>query len=255
MGYTFVKKKGDHFMRLNRKMTVLTAALALGLMTGCGGTAASASTASSAAASSVPTSSAAGSAASSAAADAVEPIENDETIDELKNGTSSYKVNAALTGVKDGEVTLEVYAYDAYEEDDVSGLQVGSVIRTHDEQTGELKDVTIESLEKNEYGDYSINGGIEEGGIDLIQDRGVFRTVTFDGYPVYYKVGDVTLPLAEDVTLEDSSADPQASAVVFTGADKVEETIAANDGSWNVTNTTLFVQDGHVFDIQRVWVP
>ena len=243
-------------MRLNKKIAVLTAALALGLMAGCG---ASASSATSSAAGELTAGSAVSSGASSevsAETDAVNPIEEEQGLDDLVSGdSSSYRVNAALTGVQDGNVTMEVYAYDAYEEDELQKLQVGGVIRVHDGTTGELKDVTIESLEQDEYGGYSINGGIEENGIELIRDRGVYRTVTFDGYPVYYQVGTVTLPLADDVTLEDSSADVAASTVVKTGAAQVEEAIAANEGFWNVTNTTIFVQDGHIFDIQRVWVP
>ena len=242
-------------MRLNKKMAVLTAALALGLMAGCG---ASASSTASSAAGELTAGSAVSSEASSevsAETDAVNPIEEEQGLDDLVSGDSSYKVNAALTGMQDGNVTMEVYPYDAYEEDELQKLQVGGVIRVHDETTGELKDVTIESLEQDEYGGYSINGGIEENGIELIRDRGVYRTVTFDGYPVYYQVGTVTLPLADDVTLEDSSADVAASTVVKTGAAQVEEAIAANEGFWNVTNTTIFVQDGHIFDIQRVWVP
>ena len=64
----------------------------------------------------------------------------------------------------------------------------------------------------------------------------------------------VTLPLAEDVTLEDSSADPQASAVESTGVADVARDIADSD-NWTANNTTVFVQDGHVFDVQRVCVP
>ena len=238
-------------MRLNKKMLAVTAVLAVGILAGCGSSASSTSTASSAA-----SSTAASSAASSesAAQNTVEPIVVDETVDELKNGTSSYKVHAGITNVSDDSVTLQVYGYDSYEPDDLESLKAGDIIRAHNEQTDELEDVTIDSIEQDEYGDYVINGGLEEGGIDLIKDRGVFRTRSADDYPVYYLMGEVTLPLAEDVTLEDSSADPQASAVESTGVADVARDIADSD-NWTCYNTTVFVQDGHVFDVQRVWVP
>ena len=240
-------------MRQNYKVLALTTALAVGMaLAGCGGV--SSSTAASSTASSVAGSVPASSAAASSETDAVSPIANEEGVDDLVSGTSSYKVYASLTDVGGGNVTLDVYSYDAYEEDDVKKLQEGGVIRIHDETTGEWKDMTIESLEESEYGDYIINGGIEEGGMELTKDRGVYRTMTFDGYPVYYKVGSVSLPLAEDVTLEDSSSAPDASNVVTTGAADVEAYIASDD-NWTVCNTTYFVQDGHVFDIQRIWVP
>ena len=245
-------------MRLNKKKTIVAAALALGLLTGCGASSAAASSVASSAAASEPASSVAASSEVSSeentAAEGVQPIEVDETIDALQNGDSYYKVSAAITNVSDDSVTLEVYGYDAYEPDDIAGLQVGDVIYAHDEQTSELVAVTIESIEQNEYGEYSINGGIDAGGIDLTQDRGILRTITFDGYPVYYKMGDVTLPLSEDVTLEDSSADPNASMVESSGVADVARDIA-DSNNWTVYNTTVFVQDGHVVDVQRVWVP
>ncbi len=242
-------------MRLNKKMTVLTAALALGLMTGCGASASS-STASSAASSEAVSSVASSEAASeeNSAVNTVDPIEIDESVDNLLNGDSSYKVHASLTDVGDSGVTLEVYSYDAYEQDDINNLKVGDVIRTHDGMTNELTDMTIETLEHNENDDVVINGGIEEGGVELWTDRGVYRTVSMDGYPVYYEVGTVTLPLADDVTIEDSSAESTASAIITTGAADAEAYIASDD-NWTVYNTTFFIQNGQVFDIQRVWVP
>ena len=245
-------------MRLNKKAVAITAVLALSLMTGCGASSSAASSVASSAAASEPASSVAVSSVASsseaAVVDGVQPIEVDETIDALQNGDSSYKVYAGITNVSDDSVTLEVYAYDAYEPDDIAALKAGDVIYAHDEQTGELEAVTIESIEQDQYGEYIINGGIEAGGINFTQDRGVLRTMTFDGYPVYYKVGDVTLPLAENVTLEDSSADPNASMVESSGVADVARDVADSD-NWTVYNTTVFVQDGHVFDIQRVWVP
>ena len=58
----------------------------------------------------------------------------------------------------------------------------------------------------SETGSVQINGGIENDGIDLMEDDGLYRTVTLDDYPVYYSVGKVTLPLSEDVTFEDQAA-------------------------------------------------
>lgn len=240
-------------MRLNHKVLALTAILAVGMaMAGCGASSSTASSTASSAASST-----ASSAASSEAAEkaAVEPVdaEDGDVIDELKNGDSSYKVYADITNVSDDSVTLKVYGYDAYEQTDIEGLQVGDVIRAHDQETSKLEDVVITSLDLSN-GYCTINGGIEEGGIDLVQDRGVYRTMTFDDYPVYYFIGEVTLPLADDVTLEDSSADPQAAAVESSGKADVARDIADSD-NWTVNNTTVFVEKGQVFDVQRVWVP
>ena len=239
-------------MRLNKKMLAVTAVLAVGILAGCGSSASSTSTASSTASSTAASSETAPS--ESTAQNTVDPIVVDETIDALQNGDSAYKVNAAITNVSDDSVTLQVYGHDAYEPDDLASLKAGDVIRAHNGQTGELEDVTIDSIEQDEYGDYAINGGLENDGIDLIKDRGVFRTRSTDDYPVYYQIGEVTLPFTEDVTLEDSSASPTASVQQSTGMADVARDIADSD-NWTVYNTSVFVQDGHVYDVQRVWVP
>ena len=128
-----------------------------------------------------------------------------------------------------------------------SGVQDGSQFVT----------VAVESIEKNDqYHLVSINGGMEEQyGLDLLLDDDTYRTMTFDDYPVYYEMGEKTLPLAEDVVLKDSSADPQAEAVETTGASAVAAAINEDPDNWTVYNTTLVVQGGKVQEVRRIWVP
>ena len=95
----------------------------------------------------------------------------------------------------------------------------------------------------------------EQDGLDLLLDDDTYRTMTFDDYPVYYEMGEKTLPLAEDVVLKDNSADPQAEAVETTGADAVAAAINAGPDNWTVYNTTLVVQGGRVQEVRRIWVP
>ena len=118
--------------------------------------------------------------------------------------------------------------------------------------------VAVKSIEKNDqYHLVTINGGMEEQyGLDLkLEEDGTYRTMTFDDYPVYYEMGEKTLPLAEDVVLKDSSADPQAEAVETTGASAVAAAINADPDNWTVYNTTLVVQGGRVQEVRRIWVP
>lgn len=237
-------------MRLNKKMLAVTAILAVGILAGCGSS--SASSIASSAVSSAPASSAAASSEAEQTG-AVQPIEQG-SLEDMK--TENYKFAADITAIKDGQVSMEVYSYDAYEKDGIDNLQVGDTIRTHLDGADDAQDVTVESVEKNaETGYISINGGVEQGGVDLCLDHDVYRTITMDGYPVYYKVGELTLPLADDVTMEDSSADPQASAVESDGAAAVEQAFNADPDYWVCNNTTIFTDGGRVSNIVRVWVP
>lgn len=239
-------------MKMKHNGLALTAVLAAGMiLAGCGASGSTAGSTASSAVSSVPASSAASAPAEQTGA--VQPIEQG-TLEDMK--TESYKFAASITSIKDGQVAMEVYSYDAYEKDAVDGLKEGDVISTHLDGADEAQDVTIESIEKDEeHGSVTINGGIEEGGVELWLDHDVYRTVTFDDYPVYYKVGELTLPLAEDATVEDSSADPQASAVESNGAAAVEEAFNADPDYWVCNNTTVFTDHGSVSNIVRIWVP
>lgn len=238
-------------MKLNKKVLAVTAILAVGILAGCGS---SNSTAGSAA--SVPASGVESSAASSEAAGEmgdVLPIDAGD-LNEIKTG--SYKFAASITKVADGQATLSVYGYDSYLPEDIDALQEGSVLRIHDQGDTTVTKLTATSIDRDADNGYvTINGGIEAGGVELTLDHDVYRTVTFDDYPLYYEMGEKTMPLAEDVVLKDSSADPQAEAVETTGADAVAAAINADPDNWTTYNTTLVVQGGKVLEVRRIWVP
>lgn len=169
---------------------------------------------------------------------------------------NNYTFAADFIEIKDGQVTLAVDSYDGYMKDDIDSLQPGSVLKVHNNGDNTLSEITVETIERNEeYGTVSINGGIEEGGIDLCAIQYVYRTSTFDDFPLYYESGKLTLPLADDVTLSDSSADPQAEPVEIEGAEAVEQAINADPDGWNGNNTSVFTTGGKVSSIVRVWVP
>ena len=147
-----------------------------------------------------------------------------------------------------------------HKKEDIENLAVGDKITFHEEGAAwnQVVNDAVTSIEKNdEYHLVSINGGMEQpGGLDLkLEDDDTYRTMTFDDYPLYYEMGEKTMPLAEDVVLKDSSADPQAEAVETTGADAVAAAINADPDNWTTYNTTLVVQGGKVLEVRRIWVP
>lgn len=238
-------------MKLNKKVLAVTAILAVGVLAGCGSSNSTAGSAASAPASGVE-SSAASSEAAGEMGDVL-PIDAGD-LNEIKTG--SYKFAASITKVADGQATLSVYGYDSYLPEDIDALQEGSVLRIHDQGDTTVTKLTATSIDRDADNGYvTINGGIEAGGVELTLDHDVYRTVTFDDYPVYYEMGEVTLSLAGGVTLSDSSADPQAEAVETTGADAVAAAINADPDNWTTYNTTLVVQGGKVLEVRRIWVP
>ena len=238
---------------MNLKYKIL-AVLAAGIaLTACGSSGAPAST---------PASSAVSASSHVAEESVVEPINlRSWTLDDLDDTQTAAFISASIaSGVQDGKLTAEVFSYDIYKREDIEKLAVGDKIAFHEEGAAQDQCAATEvtSIEWNDqYHLVSINGGMEQpGGLDLkLEDDGIYRTMTFDDYPIYYEMGEKTMPLADNVVLKDSSADPQAEAVETTGADAVAAAINADPDNWTTYNTTLVVQGGKVLEVRRIWVP
>ena len=108
--------------------------------------------------------------------------------------------------------------------------------------------VAVKSIEKNDqYHLVTINGGMEEQyGLDLLLDDDTYRTMTFDDYPVYYEMGEKTLPLAEDVVLRTALLTRRPKRWRPPALRPVAAAINADPDNWTVYNTTLVVQGGRV---------
>ena len=140
------------------------------------------------------------------------------------------------------ELTVEVYEYDRYEMEAIDNLESGSKIQFCN------KEITVDKVEKNsETGFIQINGGVENDGIELMEEDGLYRTVTFNDYPVYYSVGKVTIPLADDITFEDQAGSEQES--------DMPDAIENSDISFGCNNTVITVRQEQIVQIIRYWVP
>ena len=237
---------------MNLKYKIL-AVLAAGIaLTACGGSGAPAS---------APASSVVPASSHVAEEGVTEPINlRTWTLDDLDDTQTTTFVSASITsGVQNGKLTAKVFSCDIYKKEEIEKLAVGDKITFHEEGAAwnQFVTVAVESIEKNDqYHLVTINGGMEEQyGLDLKLEDDAYRTMTFDDYPLYYEMGEKTMPLAEDVVLKDSSADPQAEAVETTGADAVAAAINADPDNWTTYNTTLVVQGGKVLEVRRIWVP
>ena len=190
----------------------LTVLLAIGItMVGCG---ASSSTAGSTAASTASTTS------SEAQKTEVHPMQGVLLSDPLSDGTYHISFESDKVWVGERKNTINnavVYDYDRYTAADIEALSEGDTIITHLNGTEEITALTVESVEReNNY--VTINGGIEEGGIDLCKEDDHYRTLTWDDYPAYYEVGVAKqLVMADDIELSDGAADFEADPVIVKG--------------------------------------
>lgn len=241
-------------MKNDKKRMLLAGVLALSVLTGCS-SASAASATSSMAASMAAASPAASSEVVSPAEGIVLPIAQG-SLEEIKTGSDQFAADITSVDAKKHQMDMTVYAYDSYRTEDIDGLEAGKAIRIHPDGAVEAQDLTVESIERNEEtGIVSINGGIEQGGVDLWHSNNVYRTVTYDDYPVYYMVGELVLPMDENITLSDSSSGVDAASVETNGTNGVASAVGADLDSWTEYNTTVSTTDGKVSNILRIWMP
>ena len=239
-------------MKWNHKIGTFTVLLALGItMAGCG---TPGSTAGSAAASTTSTTS------SEAQKTEVQPMKGVLLSDPLSDGTYHISFESDKVWVGERRNTINdavVYDYDRYTAADIEALSEGDTIITHLNGTEEITALTVESVEReNNY--VTINGGIEEGGIDLCKEDDHYRTLTWDDFPVYYEVGVAKqLVMADDIELSDGAADFEADPVIVKGDRAVCDAMSnEEDGyGWNAGNTTVTIQNGEMTHADRIWVP
>ena len=239
-------------MKWNHKIGTLTVLLALGItMVGCG---APGSTAGSAAASTTSTTS------SEAQKTEVQPMQGVLLSEPLPDGTYHISFESDKVWVGERKNTINdavVYDYDRYTAPEIEALREGDTIATHLNGTEEITALTVESVEReNNY--VTINGGIEEGGIDLCKEDDYYRTLTWDDFPVYYEVGVAKqLVMADDIELSDGAADFEADPVIVKGDRAVCDAMSnEEDGyGWNAGNTTVTIQNGEMTHADRIWVP
>ncbi len=148
------------------------------------------------------------------------------------------------------ELTVEVYDYDRYEMEDIDNLAKGSKIQFCNEE------ITVDEVEKDaDTGYVTINGGIENGGIELTVEDGMYRTETMDDYPNYYSVGKVTIPLSEDVTFEDQAGSESGENSTVVELDELPDAIADSELAFNCNSTEIMVRQEEIVQIIRHWVP
>ena len=239
-------------MKWNHKIGTFTVLLALGItMAGCG---TPGSTAGSAAASTTSTTS------SEAQKTEVQPMKGVLLSDPLSDGTYHISFESDKVWVGERRNTINdavVYDYDRYTAPEIEALSEGDTIATHLNGTEEITALTVESIEReNNY--VTINGGIEEGGIDLCKEDDHYRTLTWDDFPAYYEVGVAKqLVMAYDIELSDGAADFEADPVIVKGDRAVCDAMSNEEDvyGWNAGNTTVTIQNGEMTHADRIWVP
>ena len=178
----------------------------------------------------------------------VEPLTNHLSIDGSQDCTFAAGFTPKKDIVKDGDIYMLSYTgyyYECYDLADMSVLKAGDTIMMGGEA------VLIDTIE-NVDGIYKINGGLDEGGHDLITEGNtIYFERGYDDIRTYAKLGEGTLPIADDCVITDS-ADFEHPNTKLT----IEE-LASNDDIYGFTeyNTMLVIEGGKITEITRSFTP
>ena len=112
------------------------------------------------------------------------------------------------------------------------------------------EDIPVTSVAE-ENGSIRVNGGLEDGGIDLISaGGGAYRVQLEDDARDLYEVGTVTLPVGQDCVLTDDSDPEDPGRTLYAG-----DLLGLGDEVFSPQATTVETVGGTVTAIHRDYMP
>ena len=233
------------------------AAVLLAALAGCGAASgtASASPAASAVSSGAASESAASeSAASGTAAGPAQVKPMDGTIDLTSPEDGIYPAGFTAADVQTGTdgttLTVTLYSMDVYDAVAVNALKAGDTITV----AGET--IAVQTVKTDSDGTVCINGGLEQGGVDLVPgDGGTYQVRGMDDYASYTVQGQATLAFAPEMVFTDRSDLQNADGTVTKGADFAAAVQTMENQSFTCYNTTVRVRDGRIVEMTRIYTP
>ena len=145
------------------------------------------------------------------------------------------------------QMDLKIYSYDCYDMVDISNLKVGDTLVKHSGK------VQVTSIEQNDAGTIYINGGLDNGGFDLVTDDcGTFYEVGYNDHKNWYPVGETTIRVSTDFEGVDC-ADPELGEVVIYPGDFLVDAVTNYD--FTPYNTTIRIEGGQIVEMNRRYIP
>ena len=178
----------------------------------------------------------------------IEPLPEDLDLNALTDATVAASFGAEDISEKDGkmEISLTVYDYDVYDMADIAQLAVGDTIVV------DGKDMVVASREDKD-GFVTINGGLEQGGVDLTSDdSGVYYAAGLDDAKSYHELGRITVPVAEGFVLTDNS-DPEHPDEAHAASDLAK--LAGESVGFTANNTPATIEHGELTVLARSYTP
>ena len=179
------------------------------------------------------------------------PLATDIDMNQLENCIVAVSFEDGDVYVDDTgalQIHVKVYTYDMYDMVDISLLEEGDVLRMNQQE------VLVETLERTETGLVFINGGLDNGGYELITtDNGTYFETGYSDKKSYYEVGEVTIRVSPDFVFTDSSDLDKGEVTYYPG-----DFLTSDAGilyHFIPDNTSILIEDGMVTAMYRVYMP
>lgn len=178
----------------------------------------------------------------------VEPLADTLDVSALAEGDQQFTAGFRGSDIREdgGQLVIDltVYTYDLYDAVDISMLAAGDTLVVKGE------DIPVTAVAE-ENGGVTVNGGLENGGVDLISaGGGAYRLQLEDDARDLYEVGTITLPVGQDCVLTDDS-DPEAPGRTLYAGDL----LGLGDEVFSPQATTVETVGGAVTAIYRDYTP
>ena len=179
----------------------------------------------------------------------VHPL-SDTTMENLTDAILSVSLEEGDADVDDTgkmQMDLKIYTYDQYDLVDISALKVGDTLITHS------GDVEVTALEQNSNGMIHINGGLDNGGFDLVtDDSGVYYETGYNDHKNWYEVGTATIRVSVDFVFTDNADPEQGEVIYYPGSFLIGE---VTNYDFTPYNTTIRVEEGQIVEMNRRYIP
>ena len=178
----------------------------------------------------------------------VEPLADTLDVSALAEGDQQFTAGFRGSDIREdgGQLVIDltVYTYDLYDAVDISMLAAGDTLVVKGE------DIPVTAVAE-ENGGVTVNGGLENGGVDLISaGGGAYRLQLEDDARDLYEVGTVTLPVGQDCVLTDDSDPEDPGRTLYAG-----DLLGLGDEVFSPQATTVETVGGTVTAIHRDYMP
>ena len=178
----------------------------------------------------------------------VEPLADTLDVSALAEGDQQFTAGFRGSDIREdgGQLVIDltVYTYDLYDAVDISMLAAGDTLVVKGE------DIPVTAVAE-ENGGVTVNGGLENGGVDLISaGGGAYRVQLENDARDLYEVGTVTLPVGQDCVLTDDADPEDTGRTLYAG-----DLLGLGDEVFSPQATTVETAGGMVTAIHRDYMP